>query len=32
MKKKTKERISNALWLLTILLIGTSMLVISLVR
>ena len=32
MKKKTKERISNALWLLAISLIGTSMLVISLIK
>lgn len=32
MKKKTKERISNILWMLAISLIGTSMLVISLIK
>lgn len=32
MKKKTKERISNALCMLAISLTGTSMLVVSLIR
>ena len=32
MKKKTKERISDALWMLAISLTGTSMLVIGLIK